>query len=77
MTLGRSAARPLGRGIYGVSPSYAPSAATAEMKYDGEMWRRSRLRQVKYLNNIIEQDHGRIKRLTRPRFGFGGLWTAR
>jgi hypothetical protein len=31
----------------------APKAA-AEMKNDGEPWRRSRLRQVKYLNNIIE-----------------------
>jgi IS6 family transposase len=41
------------------------------------MWRRSRLRQVKYLNNIIEQDHRRIKRLTRPGLGFGGFWTAR
>jgi hypothetical protein len=24
------------------------------MKQDGELWRRSRLRQVKYLNNIVE-----------------------
>ena len=23
----------------------------------GELWRRSRLRQCKYLNNIVEQDH--------------------
>ena len=47
------------------------------MKDGGELWRRSRLRQVKYLNNIIEQDHRRIKRLTRPGLGFGGFWTAR
>ena len=32
------------------------------MKRDGELWRFSRLRQVKYLNNIVEQDHRRIKR---------------
>ena len=57
------------------NPAY-PKAVT-EMKDDGEMWRRSRLRQVKYLNNIIEQDHRRIKRLTRPGLGFGGSWTAR
>ena len=38
---------------------------------------RSRLRRVKYLNNIVEQDHRRIKRLTRPGVGFGGFWTAR
>ena len=29
------------------------------------------------MNNIIEQDHRRIKRLTRPGLGFGGFWTAR
>jgi len=32
---------------------------------------------VKYLNNIVEQDHRRIKRLIRPGLGFGGFWTAR
>jgi transposase, IS6 family len=51
--------------------------ATMEMKKDGELWRRSRLRQVKYLNNIVEQDHRRVKRLTGPGLGFGGFWTAR
>jgi len=29
-----------------------------------------KIRQCKYLNNIIEQDHRRIKRLTRPMLGF-------
>ena len=57
------------------NPAY-PKAVT-EMKDDGELWRRSRLRQVKYLNNIVEQDHRRIKRLTRPGLGFGGFRTAR
>jgi DDE domain len=47
------------------------------MKKDGELWRRSRLRQVKYLNNIVEQDHRRVKRLTGPGLGFGGFRTAR
>jgi transposase-like protein len=53
-----------------------PKAAT-EMTRDGELWRRSRLRQVKYLNNIVEQDHRNLKRLTRPGLGFGSFWTAR
>ena len=57
------------------NPSYPK--AVAEMKNDAELWRRSRLRQVKYLNNIVEQDHRRIKRLTGPGLGFGGFWTAR
>jgi transposase-like protein len=28
------------------------------------------IRQVKYLNNIVEQDHRAVKRLARPRLGF-------
>ena len=40
-----------------VDKNAAYPKATAEMKKDGELWRRSRLRQVKYLNNIVEQDH--------------------
>ena len=42
-----------------VDKNAAYPKAAAEMKKDGELWRRSRLRQVKYLNNIIEQDHRR------------------
>jgi transposase-like protein len=57
------------------NPSYPK--AVAEMKSDAELWRRSRLRQVKYLNNILEQDHRRIKRLTGPGLGFGAFRTAR
>jgi hypothetical protein len=34
-------------------------------------------RQVKYLNNIIEQDYRRIKRLSEPGLGFGSFRTAR
>ena len=53
------------------------SEAAMEMKNNGELWRRSRLRQVKYLNNLIEQDRRLLKRLTGPGLGFGGFWTAR
>jgi len=31
---------------------------------------------VKYLNNIVGQDHRNLKRLTRPGLGFGSFWTA-
>ena len=34
------------------------------------------LRQVKYLNNIVEQDHRAIKRKTRPMLGFKSFWSA-
>ena len=35
------------------------------------------LRRVKYLNNIVEQDHRFIKRLVNPGMGFGSFNTAR
>ena len=57
------------------NPAYP--RATAEMKRTGELWCFSRLRQCKYLNNIVEQDHRRIKRLVRPGLGFGSFPTAR
>ena len=31
----------------------------------------------KYLNNIVEQDHRAVKRLTRPMLGFKSFWSAR
>ena len=35
------------------------------------------VRQVKYLNNIVEQDHRSIKRITRPMLGFKSFQAAR
>ena len=35
------------------------------------------LRQCKYLNNIVEQDHRAIIRITRPMLGFKSFWCAR
>ncbi len=35
------------------------------------------VRQVKYLNNIVEQDHRAIKRVTRPMLGFKSFRSAR
>ena len=35
------------------------------------------LRQSKYLNNIVEQDHRAIKRVTRPMLGFKTFRCAR
>jgi IS6 family transposase len=57
------------------NPAYP--CAVAEMKEDGELWRFARLRRCKFLNNMVEQDHRRVKRLVRPGLGFGGLHTAR
>ncbi|WP_372827203.1 DDE-type integrase/transposase/recombinase, partial [Polaromonas sp.] len=35
------------------------------------------LRQCKYLNNIVEQDHRAVKRVTDPMLGFKSFWSAR
>jgi len=35
------------------------------------------VRQVKYLNNIVEQDHQSVKRITKPMLGFKTFRTAR
>jgi transposase-like protein len=34
------------------------------------------MRQIKYLNNIVEQDHRAIMRQTRPMLGFKSFWSA-
>ena len=60
-----------------VDKNAAYPGATKRMKKAGEPWRFSKLRQAKYLNNILEQDHRRIKRLVRPGLGFGSFHTAR
>src|SRR3712207_566633 len=54
-----------------------PSATKAMKKKAGELWRFSKLRQARYLNNIVEQDHRRIKRLVRPGLGSGSFAAAR
>lgn len=36
-----------------------------------------KLRQIKYLNNVVEQDHRAIKRIIRPMLGFKCFWSAK
>ena len=59
-----------------VDKNAAYPKAVADLKRDKRLWRFSRLRQVKYLNNIVEQDHRRVKRLVRPGLGFKRFRTA-
>ena len=42
----------------------------AELKRAGELGRRCRCRPVRYLNNIVEQDHRAVKRRVRASQGF-------
>jgi len=51
--------------------------AVDDLKADEQLTETIELRQVKYLNNIVEQDHRFIKRLTKPRLGFGSFNSAR
>jgi putative transposase len=39
--------------------------------------RQNQIRQVKYLNNVVEQDHRAIKRIIRPMLGFKDFHCAR
>src|SRR5258705_4235578 len=56
---------------------YAAShRAVAKLKTSGILPRRVEVRSCKYLNNVIEQDHRRIKQRVRPMLGFKGFETA-
>ena len=44
--------------------------AAREMKEDGELPRRVKVRSSQYLNDLVEQDHRRVKQRIRPMPGF-------
>ena len=52
------------------------AGAIAELKAEGKCPNETRHRQVKYLNNVVEADHGKLKLLLRPVRGFKTLKTA-
>ena len=56
------------------APTYG--AAITELKAEGKCPKDTRHRQVKYLNNVVEADHGKLKLLIRPVRGFKTLKTA-
>ena len=56
------------------APTYA--IAISELKAEGKCPQSTVHRQVKYLNNVIEADHGTLKQLIRPVRGFKTLKTA-
>ena len=55
--------------------AYPP--AIDELKTDESLSKSTETRQIKYLNNIVEQDHRFIKRRVKPGLGFGSFNTAR
>ncbi len=62
--------------VINVDKNAAYPKAFAELKVAGQIPENCELRQVKYLNNLIEQDHRFIKRLTKPGMGFFSFETA-
>jgi transposase, IS6 family len=59
-----------------VDKNAAYPKAMAELKATGQLPESVELRQVKYLNNLIEQNHRFIKRLVKPGMGFFSFETA-
>ncbi len=62
--------------VINVDKNAAYPKAIADLKASGILPESVELRQVKYLNNLIEQDHRFIKRLVKPAMGFFSLETA-
>jgi Transposase and inactivated derivatives len=56
------------------NPAYPP--AIDKLKNDRMFPRNVGIRQIKYLNNIIEQDHRSIKRIVNPMLGFQSFQSA-
>jgi len=50
--------------------------AIAALKQEGKVPPKLIHRQVKYLNNRLESDHGKLKRLVKPTLGFKSMKTA-
>ena len=63
--------------VINVDKNAAYPKAVDELKADETLTPTTELRPVKYLNNIVEQDHRFIKRLVNPGMGEGSFNTAR
>jgi len=62
--------------VINVDKNAAYPKAFKRLKGEGHLPASCELRRVKYLNNLIEQDHRCIKRLTKPGMGFFSFETA-
>jgi len=83
----KGAKRFLGKAFKSLKPRDHPSSintdkaasygvAIAQLKKEGKCPADLEHRQVKYLNNIVESDHGKLKRLIKPVRGFKSMKTA-
>ncbi len=62
--------------VINVDKNVASPKAFAELKAEGFLPENCKLRQVKYLNNLVEQDHRFSKRRTKPGMSFFSFETA-
>jgi len=62
--------------VINVDQNRAYPAAVEALKAEGILPRRVRLRQCKYLNNVVEQDHRTVKKRTWLAKGYGSFSTA-
>jgi transposase-like protein len=62
--------------VINVDKNAASPKAVADLKAAGVLPEHVALRQVTYRNNLVEQDHRFIKRLTKPGMGFFSFETA-
>lgn len=63
--------------VINVDKNAAYPPAVEQLKADEQLPKTTELRQMKYLNNRVEQDHRFIKRLSKPGLGFSSFNTAR
>lgn len=63
--------------VINVDKNAAYPIAVETLKRDETLAETTELRQVKYLNNVVEQGHRNIKRITRPMMGFKSFNSAR
>ncbi len=63
--------------IINVDKNAAYPVAIGTLKKDETLATETELRQIKYLNNVVEQDHRNIKRIIKPIMGFKSFNSAR
>ncbi len=62
--------------VINVDKNAAYPPAIEELKLEKILEKKTEVRQVKYLNNLVEQDHRSVKRITNASLGYQSFHTA-
>jgi transposase, IS6 family len=62
--------------VINTDKNLAYQQAIRELKQEGILAKRVKHQQIKYRNNRLEADHGKLKRLINPTLGFQSMKTA-